>query len=99
MQSESSGSFLAVLKKFGSGNGYLSFPAKGYTLALDFKATNQNIKVAKKLISVVIDFDGKFYLAKDSILQSSEFFQSQKTNFKQFKKLDHLKLHLSFQRG
>ena len=87
MQSESSGSFLAVLKKFGSGNGYLSFPAKGYTLALDFKATNQNIKVAKKLISVVIDFDGKFYLAKDSILQSSEFFQKSETNFKQFKKI------------
>lgn len=87
MQSESSGSFLAVLKKFGFGNGHFSFPDKGYTLALDFKITDKNIQASRKLIAVVIDYDGKFYLAKDSILESSEFLESQHNEVKKFKKI------------
>ena len=73
IQQKSSGSFLAVLKQFGEGNGYLSFPRKGFTLALDFKATKKNITLAEKLTKVVNNLGGSIYLAKDSIMSSVEF--------------------------
>lgn len=76
IQSETSGSFLAVLKNFGSGNGYLSFPKEGFTLALDFKATKKNIAIGKKLTNIVNDLDGSIYLAKDAIMETSNFNQS-----------------------
>jgi len=73
IQNKSSGSFLAVLKDFGSGNGQLSFPKKGLTLALDFKASQKNIEVGKELTDIVNDLGGSFYLAKDAIMDSDQF--------------------------
>ncbi len=73
IQNKSSGSFLAVLKDFGSGNGKLSFPKEGFTLSLDFKASEKNIKVGKELIDIVNDLGGSFYLAKDAIMDNSQF--------------------------
>ena len=73
IQNKSSGSFLAVLKDFGIGNGHLSFPKQGLTLALDFKASKQNIEVGKELIDIVNNFGGSFYLAKDAIMNSTQF--------------------------
>tara|TARA_B100001057_G_scaffold481053_1_gene554636 strand:+ start:5324 stop:6625 length:1302 start_codon:yes stop_codon:yes gene_type:complete len=73
IQSKSSGTFLAVLKDFGSGNGYLSFPKEGLTLALDFKASQKNIEVGKELTDIVKSLGGSFYLAKDAIMNSSHF--------------------------
>jgi FAD/FMN-containing dehydrogenase len=73
IQKESSGSFLAVLKKFGKGNGYFSFPNDGFTLALDFKISSQNILVAEKLTQIVKKYNGAIYLAKDALLNSSDF--------------------------
>lgn len=72
IQAESSGSFLAVLKKFGSGNSHFSFPVDGFTLALDFKVSNKNIKVASKLTNIVSQYKGSIYLAKDALLNSSD---------------------------
>jgi len=76
IQNKSSGSFLAVLKYFGSGNGHLSFPKEGFSLALDFKASRKNIEVGKELADIVNDFGGSFYLAKDAILKDYQFKKS-----------------------
>ena len=75
IQKKSSGSFLAVLKQFGAGNENLSFPKKGFTLALDFKATEKNIKVGNEIIDIVNNFKGSIYLAKDALMDSHHFKQ------------------------
>ena len=68
------GSFLAVLKQFGTGNeNLLSFPIEGYTLALDFKASEAAIKTVKKLEDMVVDMGGRLYLTKDAVMQESTF--------------------------
>ncbi|MCR9271142.1 MAG: FAD-binding oxidoreductase [Hyphomonadaceae bacterium] len=60
------GSFLAVLKRFGPQDSSFSFPMEGYTLALDFPINDKTLRLAEKLDQIVIDFKGRFYLAKDS---------------------------------
>jgi decaprenylphospho-beta-D-ribofuranose 2-oxidase len=61
------GSFLAVLKLFGAeGDGLLSFPTEGYTLALDFPASIPVFNLLIELDAIVTDFGGRLYLAKDA---------------------------------
>lgn len=61
------GSFLAVLKLCGDGDrGPLSFPLKGYTLALDFQANAGNFSLLTELDDVVAAHGGRLYLAKDA---------------------------------
>ncbi len=65
------GSFLVVLKGMGEGGadggaGPLSFPMKGWTLALDFPATAANFSLMLELDAVVADHGGRLYLAKDA---------------------------------
>ena len=68
------GSFLAVLKEFGVNNGnYLSFPIEGFSLALDFKLNQKVIKLIKELDEIVLRFNGRVYLAKDSLMTESTF--------------------------
>lgn len=68
------GSFLAVLKQFGIANeNLLSFPTEGYTLALDFKATETAIKTVKKLEDMVVGMGGRLYLTKDAVMHESTF--------------------------
>ncbi len=53
------GSFLAVLKAFGEKNSnYLSFPVKGYTLALDFKIDSQLFGFLDTLDQIVLEYGG-----------------------------------------
>jgi decaprenylphospho-beta-D-ribofuranose 2-oxidase len=68
-------SFLAVLKSFGDrGQGLLSFPRKGYTLALDIPMKGpEMVEFIHELDEIVLSYGGKIYLAKDSLMTSETF--------------------------
>ncbi|NDR55975.1 FAD-binding oxidoreductase [Aliiruegeria sabulilitoris] len=58
---------LAVLKRMGPAEGgMMSFPAEGYTLAIDFPAREQAPDMIRSLIDMTAEVDGRVYLAKDS---------------------------------
>jgi len=68
------GSFLAVLKLYGKENeNYLSFPMEGYSLALDFKIQKGLFNFLKELDQIVLEYNGRIYLAKDSRVGKSVF--------------------------
>jgi len=71
------GSFLAVLKLFGRANpnAIMSFPIKGYTLALDFKINPLVLRLLDKLDEIVAHYGGHLYLAKDARMKP-DFFHS-----------------------
>jgi FAD/FMN-containing dehydrogenase len=60
------GSFLSVLKRFGPDESRISFPQAGYTLALDFPATEACRALIARLDAITLDHGGRFYLAKDA---------------------------------
>ena len=69
------GSFLAVIKKMGNQEGILSFPFEGYTLSMDFPVKKGTIEMCSQLDKIVMDYGGRTYLTKDSILDEKTFKQ------------------------
>lgn len=70
------GSFLAVLKLFGEQEGGLiSFPMKGYTLALDFPVRDGLFEFLDQLDRLVLGYGGRIYLTKDARMKSEIFWK------------------------
>lgn len=65
--------FLNVFKKMGQGQGILSFPFEGYTLAIDFPVTKNLHAFTKKMDAEVLKAGGRIYLGKDSMLDKEMF--------------------------
>lgn len=66
---------LAVVKIYGKKTtpALLSFPEKGYSIALDFRYEKELIPFLNELDEKLIKHGGKTYLAKDSTLSSDNF--------------------------
>ena len=60
------GSFLAVLKVFGDQESMISFPQKGYTLALDIPVRKGLFEFLDELDQVVLQYGGRLYMSKDA---------------------------------
>lgn len=71
--SSGQGSFLAVLKLFGEQEGMISFPMKGYTLALDFPINKGLFPLLDELDQMVLDYGGRIYLTKDVRMAKAVF--------------------------
>jgi len=68
------GSPLCVLKLLGAENDkLLSFPIEGYTLTLDFKNQPALFPLLQELDDIVLEYNGKAYLAKDARMQRKQF--------------------------
>jgi len=70
------GSFLAVLKRFGESQspGLLSFPKPGFTLALDFSNQGQATeRLFDRLDAIVREANGRLYPAKDAHMTGPDF--------------------------
>lgn len=70
------GSPLAVLKRFGKQESKFSFPMEGYTLSLDFPISRKTLKLMDALDQITLDHGGRFYLAKDSRMNSKTLIAS-----------------------
>jgi decaprenylphospho-beta-D-ribofuranose 2-oxidase len=81
---EGSASFLAVLKSTGEqGEGLLSYPKRGHTLALDFPNHRGLTDLTAKLDRILLEHGGRLYLAKDRVM-TRETFEKMYPNLPQF---------------
>ncbi len=66
-------SYLAVLKYMGDHEGLLSFPLRGFSLALDFPNTPAVCALQHELNEQVANLGGRVYLTKDALLSRGHF--------------------------
>ncbi len=86
ISSSGQSSFLAVLKLFGEQNeGWLSFPKRGLQLALDFPINKKSLALMNRLDDMIMEMDGRSYLAKDSRMKRM-FFEKSYPKLGQFKR-------------
>ena len=66
---------MAVLKQMGDSSTHspLSFPMPGYTIALDFKKTEEALELCDRFDDIVDNYGGRTYLAKDYRCSSRVF--------------------------
>ena len=65
---------LAVLKLHGpANNNFITFPMSGYSLALDFNNSTRVKEILKKIDKIVIKYNGRIYLSKDSTMSEKVF--------------------------
>ena len=75
--------FLNVFKRLGKGQGILSFPFEGYTIAIDFPVSKTLFEFIPKLDAVVMEGGGRIYLGKDAFLKE-QLFQSMYPQYKEW---------------
>jgi FAD/FMN-containing dehydrogenase len=95
-----SGSFLAVLKKFGNPRspGMMSFPRPGLTLALDIPFRGEKtLDLLTRLDNVVLEAGGAVYPAKDARM-SSTMFKASFPHWEEFSKYVDPRMSSSFWR-
>ncbi len=81
------GSFLSVLKLYGEENSnLLSFPMKGYSLALDFKIEKGLFQLLDLLDKIVVEHGGRIYLTKD-VRMSRGVFEQGYPEVEQFRRI------------
>jgi decaprenylphospho-beta-D-ribofuranose 2-oxidase len=67
-------SFLAVIKDFGAaGEGLLSFPRPGITLAIDLPIRDGTEALVDALNALLVELGGRIYLAKDAFTRRERF--------------------------
>ena len=89
---------LGVLKSFGNieSLGYISFPKKGITLALDLQNKGEiTLKLLNDLDKLILDYEGRLYPAKDCRM-SKDTFKTGYKNIEDFKKNIDPKFNSSF---
>ncbi|MGC8734894.1 MAG: hypothetical protein ACP5RD_07680 [bacterium] len=66
--------YLSILKFHKEGNNnFLSFPTKGFSLALDFKLQEGLYNLLNEIDNIVIKNQGRIYLAKDNRIDKDKF--------------------------
>jgi decaprenylphospho-beta-D-ribofuranose 2-oxidase len=80
--------FLAVLKRFGKeGEGFLSFPKEGFTMALDLPLSDPELfPFLDQLDTLVVNSEGRGYLAKDARMKP-DIFRSMYPRFNAWQKI------------
>lgn len=77
------GSFLAVLKVFGEQDDLISFPTKGYTLALDIPVRKGLFEFLDELDKIVLECGGRLYMSKDARMKP-EIMEKGYPNYNEF---------------
>jgi decaprenylphospho-beta-D-ribofuranose 2-oxidase len=68
------GSIAAVLKPMGGpGEGFISFPFKGYALAVDLPRRSGVEELHARLERITLDHGGRLYTAKDALMSAAGF--------------------------
>ena len=76
--------YLIVLKLFGEQKSFISFPIKGYTVAIDFPNHKNISSLFNILDKIITNNGGRLYLAKDKYM-SSDMFEKTYSNAADFK--------------